>query len=111
MIAWTGADDDRLRALWGVEPLARLAPSFARSQACVHNRARKLGLVSCGVAHRFERSPWTDAEDDAIRDGWTRIDSRAVAAGLNRSHDAVRRRARKLGLVGTGRVRSPGPTC
>ena len=106
--AWSDADDDRLRQLWSTEPLARLAPSLGRSQACVQNRARKLGLVNPGAARWFATTPWTEPEDQAIRSDWARIDSRTTAERLNRSHDAVCRRARKLGLAGGGRVRDVG---
>ena len=105
MSAWTAEDDDRLRAGWGLEPLARIAPAFGRSQACVQNRARKLGLVAHDPSRRFLTTPWTDADDRLLRDGWRRIDSRTLAEQLQRSHDAICRRARKLGLDGPGRVR------
>jgi hypothetical protein len=50
---WTGADDERLRKLWGEISLRQIAETFGRAQTAIHQRAQKLGL-GVGAPPGFE---------------------------------------------------------
>ena len=97
---WTSAEDDRLRALWGTDTLARLAPSFGRSQARVRYRAQVLGLIGVPpLRPTAAMGRWSDAEENELRARWADTDRPVIAQLLRRSYGAVGRRAHKLGLV------------
>jgi hypothetical protein len=59
----------------------------------VFQKARRLGLKL-----RAKPQPWTEADDNFIRQNYKRIPTREIALKLNRSMDSIINRAGPLGI-------------
>lgn len=84
-------EDAFIRANSGTMLHRDIAARLGRSERAVQCRARKLGL------RRFPTTPFSPAEDEAIRAGISRS-SVDVARELGRAPQVVRARAKRIGL-------------
>lgn len=95
-LRWSEAEDAAVRAGYrdgrSCEEIARTL-GHTRTHTAVAARARKLGLTT------YARQ-WTGAEDEALRIGATSgLSGEELATALFRTEEAVRRRARTLGVT------------
>jgi hypothetical protein len=63
------------------------------TRIAVFQKARKMGLRL-----RQTPRPWTEADDEYIRQNYKKIPTREIAEKLNRSLDAIINRAGPLGI-------------
>ena len=99
---WTPEDDKRLAELWD-EPIdiGEVADMLGRTISAVVTRARRLELPR--RAYRPDRPrarPWTDDEEDMLRDAWNVETVSDLGQKLGRSPQSIRAKARLLGLDG-----------
>lgn len=100
---WRPLDEARLRELLTLngpaDPLDRIAQALGRTPKAIGHKLKRLGLQR--PAPTGAGAPWTAAELDALRVLHERFagEVRHVAAQLDRTPRAVRRRLRQLGLA------------
>lgn len=89
-VRWIPEEDEALRAAYGKLPTAEIARLLERSENCVGQRARKLGLDS----GRY----WTPAEDALLRERYPNEATARIARDMGRPTNSVSQRAVSLGL-------------
>lgn len=95
---WGAAEEDALRAAWGVRDLRELAAELGRTPAALQAHAYKMGLPA-----RRPQRPWTTREVEYLR-SMPGLDSEQLAVALGRTGDSVRAKREALGIR-TGWVR------
>lgn len=92
--AWTVEEDNLIREYYHLGlSWTEIAKRLNRSRPGVRIRARALGLAREGPR------PWTEREDECLREHWSKRDAGELAEQLDRTVRAVETRAHKLGLL------------
>lgn len=81
-----------IRANYGRMSVKEISRHIGRTPRSVTQKARRLGLSP----QRFRR--WTEAEESIIREHYSDHGARYVATKLDRTIDAIKSRAAKLGV-------------
>lgn len=107
MTAWTAANDERLRAIWGEAPAAAIAERLGYTVNSIRKRAWRLNLMQRG-----RRGPdWTVEDDARLRLLWASRESLAyvVSAFPGRNYNAVCGRANRIGCAARENTLKPAP--
>lgn len=92
--AWTAEEDNLIREYYHLGlSWTEIARRLHRSRPGVRLRACALGLEREGPR------PWTEREDECLREHWSKWDVGELAGQLDRTVRAVETRAHKLGLL------------
>jgi hypothetical protein len=92
--AWTAEEDNLIRKYHHLDlSWTEIAKRLNRSRSGVRLRARALGLKREGLR------PWTEREDECLRESWSKRNAGELAEQLDRTVRAVETRAEKLGLL------------
>lgn len=89
---WTAAEEEVIHGQYKRGRAVAIARQLGRSLASVHHKARAMGVL---VARR-----WTLADDQQLRDEWVAEGRtvRAIAREMNRTQEAIYKRAQDIGL-------------
>lgn len=103
---WTDEMDAYLVAHYHSKPASQIAAELQTSKAAVLRRARKLGVKRKAESNSAERPTYTAEEDAYIKDFVEQQGIEAVAEHLNRSVNAIRKRAQRLGVSTASHVKA-----
>jgi hypothetical protein len=103
--SWSPAAEQKLRALYGREPVARISFLLKRTETAVKSRAKLLGLQS------GRRHIWTPAEDKVLRARFPHEKTASVAKDLGLDTQQLFVRARRLGLSKTAKYLASPDAC
>lgn len=102
---WSKSMDRYLKANYHKRTAREIAERLEVSKAAVMRRARKLSLESKAYAATAERRAYTDDELKFIQENAQKLSIEKVAKHLNRSSDAVRKKANRMNLLTATKVR------
>lgn len=104
--SWTDEMDAYLVAHYDSKPASQIAIELKTSKQAVLRRARKLGVKRKTESDSAERPTYTPEEDAYIKDFVEQQGIEAVAEHINRSINAVRKRAQRLGVSTASHVKA-----
>lgn len=105
MRAWSPASEDKLRRLYGREPVVRLAFLLKRTAKAVRSRAKVLGIKT-GKVHR-----WTPAELKLLRQRYPHEKTEHIACDLGMPVKKVWNCAKRYGLEKTAAYLASPDAC
>ena len=95
---WNDEMDAYLVAHYHSKPASQIATELQTSKQAILRRARKLDVKRKTESDSAERPTYTAEEDSYIKDFVAEQGIEAVAEHLNRSVNAIRKRAQRLGV-------------
>lgn len=103
---WTDEMDAYLVAQYHSKPASQIAAEIQTSKQAVLRRARKLGIKRKTESDSAERATYSAEEDAYIKDFVAEHGIEAVAEHLNRSTNAIRKRAQRLDVSTASHVKA-----
>jgi hypothetical protein len=104
--SWTDEMDAYLVANYHSKPASQIATELQTSKQAVLRRARKLDVKRKTESDSAERPTYSAEEDAYIKDFVVEQGIEAVAEHLNRSINAIRKRAQRLGVSTASHVKA-----
>jgi transposase len=102
---WSKSMDRYLKANYHKRTAREIAERLEVSKSAVLRRAKKLNLESKAYATTAERRVYSDDEIRFIQESAQKLSIEKIAEHLNRSSDAVRKKANRMNLLTATKVK------
>lgn len=98
---WTTDETEYLKNAYGLIPTSAIARELARTEFSIRKQARKLNLKGSRLREHEEYEPWTQQDDEIIRNEFVTTPIKLLSDRLDRTESSIYTRAYKIGVSAT----------
>ena len=95
---WTKSEIEYLKSAYGREQTSKIAQELNRTEGAIYSQAHELRLPSAKRKVTLRSRRWTDAELKYLKETYGRKPLSEIARELDRTGEAIRKRAQQLHL-------------